>query len=90
MARQAFEPFVLSDQFERGIRIMIESPDRPSIGVVALATFSPQPFTMDVFRGMARSTRGVLPLERLIPVTRLTRRDGMQAQQRKTSQIMVE
>jgi hypothetical protein len=52
VTRQTFEPPVCAEQFEFCVDIVIESPDRPSVGVVALPTFGPQPLAMDIFSGV--------------------------------------
>ena len=80
MARRTFEPLVRPVQLEVCCDIMVESPNRPTVRVVALGALRSESLTMDVVGNVTRSARGVVSLERMIGMTRFTRGDRMKAQ----------
>jgi hypothetical protein len=57
MACRALEALVGAEQIEVRIYAVIEPPNRPAIGVVALITSRPQRLAMNVVGDVARLTR---------------------------------
>jgi len=90
MAGQAIETGMTSRESEFGLGIVIETPELPAIGVVTNGAVASEPFLVDVPGRVAFCTfkRGIL--ESGARVASLASRQGMQAEQRESRQVMVE
>lgn len=80
MAGITIHPFMSPLELEARLRVVVEVPDRPIIGVMTVPAFGTQALFMLVVRLMTAVTTSFRSAEILSQMTFLTRSEGMQTQ----------
>ena len=86
----AMESLVPALEDEFGLRVVIEPPERPSVGVVARSTFGPEAALVRVAFFVAVRAFESRPLVGGGEVAFLARHDGVQPDKREPRQIVIE
>lgn len=89
MTLSTLQLLVAARQRELCLR-MVELPQLPSIGRVAIAARGAEIAAMDIPVGMTAATSGIGARERMVRMTRGARHDDMQPDERKVRQIVIE
>ena len=90
VAGLALDPRVRPFKLVFRLRIVVELPELPPVGIMAIRALGPQPFLVNVLFGMTGITidLGIFKSHGLVTLT--TGKDRVLADQRKTAQVMIE
>jgi len=90
VAGAADEPLVRTVQGVVGLSAMVELPEGPTIGIVAKGAVGAEPSLVNIFSAMATGACHIRILEGRCQVAFLARRRGVQANQGKARNVMIE
>lgn len=90
VAARAGEPLVTTSQGKIGLRVVVELPALPAVRVVALPASGAERPAVGVVGSMTRDALTIRTAKDVPGVTIAARRHGMQTEQRKARQLVIE